>query len=431
MDNQPTAKLYQLSSNSRLYIFVLLFLLYFFDYVDRTVVTSLFPFIQRDWGISDAECGMLVSAVYWSILIFTFPVSILVDRWSRKKTIGLMATFWSIATAACAFMPNFKALFGARTAIGIGEAGYAPGGSAMISGLYPEEKRARMFGIWNASIPLGSAVGIALGGIIAKNLGWQHAFGLVAIPGLVVAIMFFFVNDYKTVELVKTVDEGKGATKKKMSFRDISREFLKTPTLWFTYLGFAAVVFVTTSIITWLPTYFFRAGGIPEDQAGIRASAIMALAVIGAPLGGFLADLWYRKDLKARLLFCTVSILAAALFVYLAFSLLEGMSQYLMLLLVGIAITSFIPAALAVCQDVVHAGLRATSVALAVVVQHLLGSSLGPIVTGAFSDAYGIKTAMTFLPIYLIVAAVLFFAGSFFYKKDYAKVEKIELQMEA
>jgi len=429
MDSQPAVKRYQLPSSSRMYIFVLLFLLYFFDYVDRTVVTSLFPFIQRDWGISDAECGMLVSAVYWSILIFTFPVSILVDRWSRKKTIGLMAVFWSLATAACAFMPNFKALFGARTAIGIGEAGYAPGGSAMISGLYPEEKRARMFGIWNASIPLGSAVGIALGGIIAKSLGWQHAFGLVAIPGLIVAIMFFFVKDYKTVELVKTVDEG--ANKKKMSFGDISREFLQTPSLWFTYLGFAAVVFVTTSIITWLPTYFYRAGGIAEDQAGLRASAIMALAIIGAPLGGFLADLWYKKDLRARLLFCAISILITAVFVYLAFSFLEGMYQYLMLLLVGIAITSFIPAALAVCQDVVHAGLRATSVALAVVIQHLLGSSLGPIVTGAFSDAYGIHTAMTFLPIYLIVAAALFFAGSFFYKKDYAKVEKIELQMES
>ncbi|MFA5078119.1 MAG: MFS transporter [Dehalococcoidia bacterium] len=428
MDNQPAAKRYQLSSASRMYIFVLLFLLYFFDYVDRTVVTSLFPFIQRDWGISDAECGMLVSAVYWSILIFTFPVSILVDRWSRKKTIGLMGVFWSLATAACAFMPNFKSLFGARTAIGIGEAGYAPGGSAMISGIYPEEKRARMLGIWNASIPLGSAVGIALGGIIAKSLGWQHAFGLVAIPGLIVAIMFFFVKDYKTVELVKTVDEG--ASKKKMNFSDISREFLRTPSLWFTYLGFAAVVFVTTSIITWLPTYFYRIGGIAEDQAGLRASAIMALAIVGAPLGGFLADMWYKKDLRARLLFSAISILITAVFVYLSFSLLEGLGQYLMLLLVGIAITSFIPAALAVCQDVVHAGLRATSVALAVVIQHLLGSSLGPIVTGAFSDAYGIHTAMTFLPIYLVVAAALFFAGSFFYKKDYAKVEKIELQME-
>ena len=272
MNNQPGAKRYQLSSGTRLYIFVLLFLLYFFDYVDRTVVTSLFPFIQRDWGISDAECGMLVSAVYWAILIFTFPVSVVVDRWSRKKTIGLMAVFWSIATAACAIMPNFKALFTARTAIGIGEAGYAPGGSAMIAGLYPEEKRARMFGFWNASIPLGSAVGIALGGIIAKNLGWQHAFGLVAIPGLIVAILFFFVKDYKTVDLVKTVDVDKGV-KMKMSFGDVSREFLRTPTLWFTYLGFAAVVFVTTSVITWLPTYFFRAGGIPEDQASLRASA--------------------------------------------------------------------------------------------------------------------------------------------------------------
>jgi sugar phosphate permease len=301
----------------------------------------------------------------------------------------------------------------------------------MISGLYPEEKRARMFGLWNASIPLGSAVGIALGGIIAKNLGWQHAFGLVAIPGLIVAILFFFVKDYKTVELVKTVDDDKGATKKKMGFGDISRGFLQTPTLWFTYLGFAAVVFVTTSIITWLPTYFFRAGGIPEDQAGLRASAIMALAVIGAPLGGLLADLWYRKNLRGRLLFCAISVLIAAAFVYLAFSLLECMGQYIVLLLVGISITCFIPAALAVCQDVVHAGLRATSVALAVIVQHLLGSSLGPIVTGAFSDAYGIKTAMTFLPIYLVVAAALFFAGSFFYKKDYARVEKIELQMEA
>jgi MFS family permease len=431
MDNQPAAKRYEMPSGARLYIFVLLFLLYFFDYVDRTVVTSLFPFIQRDWGISDAECGMLVSAVYWAILIFTFPVSILVDRWSRKKTIGLMAVFWSLATAACAFMPNFKALFGARTAIGIGEAGYAPGGSAMISGLYPEEKRARMFGLWNASIPLGSAVGIALGGVIAKNLGWQHAFGLVAIPGLIVAILFFFVKDYKTVELVKTVDDDRGATKKKMSFGDISKEFLHTPSLWFTYFGFAAVVFVTTSIITWLPTYFFRAGGIAEDQAGLRASAIMALAVIGAPLGGFLADLWYKKNLRGRLLFCAISVLIAAAFVYLAFSLLEGMGQYIVLLCVGISITCFIPAALAVCQDVVHAGLRATSVALAVIVQHLLGSSLGPIVTGAFSDAYGIKTAMTFLPIYLVVAAALFFAGSFFYKKDYNRVEKIELQMEA
>ena len=174
------------------------------------VVTSLFPFSRRTGGSPTPSAACWYRPIYWSIIFFTIPVSILVDRWSRKKTIGLMAVVWSLATAACAFTRSFTQLFSARTVIGIGEAGYAPGGTAMLSGLYPEEKRSRMMGIWNASIPLGSAVGIALGGIIATNWGWRHAFGLVALPGLIVAILFFFVKDYKTVDLVKTVDADAG-----------------------------------------------------------------------------------------------------------------------------------------------------------------------------------------------------------------------------
>ncbi len=166
------------------YVFVLLFLLYMFDYIDRTVVTSMFTSIERDWGITHTQSGLLVSAVYWAIVLLTFPVSILVDRWSRTKTIGIMAIMWSIATALCALTGNYVQLFMARLFIGVGEAGYAPGGSAMISGLYPIDKRARMMGLWNASIPLGSAIGVLLGGIIAVRLGWKHAFGIVAIPGL-------------------------------------------------------------------------------------------------------------------------------------------------------------------------------------------------------------------------------------------------------
>jgi len=125
MSDRSTAQ-YHLSPGARNYIVILLFLLMVFDYVDRMVVSSLLPFIQKDWGISDAEGGMLLSAVSLAILVFGFPVSILVDRWSRRKTIGLMAVLWSLATAACALMPNFKALLSARTFVGIGEAGYAP-----------------------------------------------------------------------------------------------------------------------------------------------------------------------------------------------------------------------------------------------------------------------------------------------------------------
>ena len=141
----------KLTRRSAYYIFILLFLLYMFDYIDRLVVVSLFPYIKKDWGLSDAQLGFLISAVYWSILIFTLPLSIMVDRWSRKKSIGLMSIIWSLGTIACAFTRNFSQLFLARTVIGLGEAAYAPGGSAMISALFPENRRARMLGLSRTS----------------------------------------------------------------------------------------------------------------------------------------------------------------------------------------------------------------------------------------------------------------------------------------
>jgi MFS family permease len=410
------------------YVFTLLFLLYLFDYMDRLVVTSLFPFIKADWGLSDAQCGMLVSAVYWSIVAFTFPVSILVDRWSRKKTIGLMAVVWSVATALCAFTRSFPQLFGARTLIGIGEAGYAPGGTAMISGLYPQEKRSMIMGIWNISIPLGSALGVAIGGIVATHWGWRHAFGLVALPGFIVAVLFFFVKDYKTVDLVKTAEDGAG--KMKMKAKDIFLEFIRNPTLVFTYLGFASVVFCTTSLLTWLPTYFHRVNNIPEDQAGIKAGAVLLLALVGAPAGGFLADRWFRKRINARLLLPAITSIMACVVLFSGLTFFEDGSQYAFILLVGMLVTMFIPAAAAVTQDVVHPGLRAMSYAICVIFQNLLGASLGPIFIGTLSDSYGIKTAMTTLPAFLLLAAVLFYIGSFFYEKDLGKVEKVDLEIE-
>lgn len=414
------------------YIFILLFLLYMFDYIDRMVVTSLFPFLKADWNLTDTQCGMLVSAVYWSIVLFTFPVSILVDRWSRRKTIGLMAAVWSIATGLGALSMSFRQLFSARTVIGIGEAGYAPGGSAMMSALYPQEKRSLMMGLWNASIPLGSAIGVAIGGIIATHWGWRHALGIVAIPGLIIAILFFFIKDYKTIGLERTVENtGKAAERKKvrMSIKDTFAEFLSKPSLLFTFFGMAGVVFTTTSLLTWLPTYFNRVQGVAEKDAGIKASAVMLFAIIGAPLGGYITDRWRRKQVNARLLVPALTSLLSAVLMFLAFNVFEGNYQYMILLSMGISITAFIAATAAVTQDVVHPGLRAISYAIAVVIQNLLGASLGPVVMGAISDATNIQTAFAYLPVALVIAALLFFIGSFYYEKDLKKVEKIKLEV--
>jgi MFS family permease len=190
---------------SMYYAFALLFLLYTFDFIDRYVVVSTFPFLQKEWGLTDAQCGMLMSAVLVSVAVFIIPIGLLLDRWSRKKGIGLMSIFWGLATLASAFTNNYSQLFATRFAIGVGEAGYVSGGTAMISAIFPPEKRARMLGLWQAGAPLGIALGIAIGGLIAVHLGWRHAFGIVAIPGLLIAILFFWVKDYKTVELVRSV----------------------------------------------------------------------------------------------------------------------------------------------------------------------------------------------------------------------------------
>lgn len=421
---------YMLSGSSVRVTFVLLFLLYMFDYIDRMVVVSLFPFLKRDWGLTDTHCGLLVSAVYWSILVFTLPVSVLIDRWSRKKCIAWMSIACGAATLACAFVGNFAQLFAARTAVGIGEAGYAPGGTAMISAIFPEHKRARMLGIWNASIPLGSAMGIALGGFIAEHYGWRHAFGVVAVPGILVALLFFFVRDYQTVALIQTVSDHQGVRRVPLGLRDVVRQFAGNRTLLFNNLGFAGNVFVTTALLSWLPTYFHRLEGLPVDRAGTKAAAIMLLAIVGAPLGGFLADRWFRTRRNARMLFPFLSSLSTTVILLAAFTLVHGPWQYAVLLLSGVTAVAFVPPAVSVTQDVVHPGLRAVSLSTNVIIQHVLGSALGPPVTGALSDAFGLRTAMMVLPAFTFTAALLFLAGSFYYERDAARVERIGLKME-
>ncbi len=413
------------------YLFSLLFLLYMFDYIDRMVVSSLLPYIKAEFGTSDTKLGMLMSAVYLSIVILTFPVSLVIDRWSRRRTIGVMAALWSLATAAAALTKSFGALVTTRTFIGIGEAGYAPGGSAMISGLYPIEKRSWMMGLWNAAIPLGSAIGVAGGGYIAARWGWRSAFGIVALPGLIIALLFFFSKDYKTVKLLKNRGQRvKGAKieKMKMTTRDLIREFSEKPSLLLTYFGMMAVVFTTTSLLFWLPSYFSREYGIPQQASSTKASLVMLLALVGAPLGGYLVDRWRRKKLNARLVFPGITSILAAIFCFLAFVVFKDTAQYIFLLLFGVTVTMFIPAAGAVTQDLVHPGLRATSYAIAVVIQNSLGAMLGPVIIGAISDKTDIGTALAILPAFVLLAGVLFLIGSLLYKKDIAKVDVIELE---
>jgi MFS family permease len=408
------------------YVYVLLFLLFMFDYIDRFIIVSLFPFLQRDWGLSDTQCSLLVSAVFWSMVLFVLPVGALVDRWSRKNSIGLMAVIWSLATAAAAFTRNFTQLFVTRCAVGAGEAGYAPGGAAIISAIFKPERRSRMIGIWQASVPLGQALGIALGGVLAVALGWQRVLGVVAIPGLICAILFFWVRDYKTVNLVKSVKLEDAAPTVKMSKKDIARDLFRSKSLAFNNFAYASCAFVIVALSTWLPVYFQRYQGMEIQQSSLIAGLVMVTAIIGAPLGGILTDRWLKTKPNARMLLPAITSAIAAVFLMIAL-LATGASQIGLLAVVGLTIVMCTAGCVAVTQDVVHPGLRSTSYSVNVVIQHLLGSALGPLVVGALSDAWGLNKAVLILPGFLLLGAVLFFLGSFFYKRDVDRCEKVQI----
>ncbi len=418
-------RLYRLEGGRALYLLILLCLTYLFDYADRMVVGSLIPFIKRDWGLSDQELGSLTSVIYVTIALFVLPLSLVVDRWSRRKMISIMVFFWSMATLACAFARNYGELIWARAMVGLGEAGYAPAGTAVLAAAYPVQVRARTMGIWNAFIPLGAAVGFLVGGYFGQNWGWRHAFGLVAVPGLVLAVLFWFTKDYRTVALSEQEMGGKPVAV--AGLWPSVKELVAIPTLWFVYLAFAMNTAITTCMMTWLPSYFHRFHNMSEQKAGTMAAGLALLVLVGAPLGGFLADKWRKTRLDARMVFSGITSLVSAILLALAFILPNTPAFAPLLVAFGILTVCYVAPSAAVTQDVVHPGLRALSYGLCVICQHLLGGAWSPMLIGRLSDEIGLDRALLVIPLFGLVASALLLVGSKGYVRDLHRVKRVEL----
>jgi MFS family permease len=394
------------------FAFGMAFLLMVFDYMDRQVVVSMFPALKAEWGLSDKELGALTAAVSITVAVFAFPIALLADRWSRVKSIVVMGVVWSIATIACGFSRSYGQLLAARAVIGLGEAGYGAAGGALLTSMFPAARRATVVGGFLAAAVVGSVLGVALGGFLTTRWGWQAAFGVVGLPGLVLALLFLLVRDYRTVPL--TDPEAR-----RLGVRGVMRGLLGPRTALLCYAGGALQLLTVSTVYVWLPSYLNRFHGLPTDKAGVMTALVLVLGSVGIVLWGYVADRLGDSSPQRKLMVPAACLVAAAVLLSVAFGAMQpGSLQFVVIAAGGFMMTAASGTVPAAAIDVIHPGLRATGAAMVAVVQNLFGLAAGPLITGVLSDAFGLVTALSIMPLFCLASAAVLMVGTSVYPAE-------------
>lgn len=414
------------------FAFVMTIGLMLVDYVDRQVIVSLFPYMKTEWGLSDKQLGSLVSVVSITVALGALPVALIADRYSRVKSIVVMATIWSLATISCMFTRNYSQLLAARAFVGLGEAGYGSVGAALLSSIFPARMRAALLAAFFASASVGSVLGVLLGGVIAAKWGWKAAFGVVGIPGLLMALLYLKVRDYRTVDLTPELNQATKSTGSTAAF--IAKALVRSPTMLWVCLGGAAQLIVVSAIWSWLPSFLNRYHGIAPDQAGVKAALVVLCGAVGSVVWGSVADRAglrrARNKLTTMALVCVVTLgVLMPTFAATGSTALPATTQFALIAFGGFLMTCTVGPVSAVVIDVVHPGVRATGASVLALFQNLFGLAAGPFITGVLSDALGLQSALTIIPAFGLLAALFFIVASRSYEPDLARVRAVPVEV--
>jgi MFS transporter, Spinster family, sphingosine-1-phosphate transporter len=414
------------------FAFAMTLALMLFDYIDRQVIVSLFPYMKAEWGLSDKQLGALVSIVSVTVALGALPVALIADRASRVKSIVVMATAWSLATISCMFTRNYGQLLAARAVVGLGEAGYGSVGAALIASIFPARMRASLLAAFFAAASVGSVLGVLLGGLIAAKWGWKAAFGVVGFPGLVLALLYLKVRDYKTVALTPALDEATRSTGSTVSF--VAKSLVKSRTMLWVCLGGAAQLVVVSAVWSWLPSFLNRFHGLPPEQAAVRAAMVVLVGAVGSVFWGNIVDRAGSRRPRLKL-FVMAAICIAAMLVLLPTFAATGSanlslsSQFALIALGGFLMTCSVGPVSAIVIDVIHPGVRATGASVLALFQNLFGLAAGPFIVGMLSDSLGLERAMTVIPVFGALAAGFFLLASRSYEGDKQRVAAVAIEV--
>ena len=356
-----------------------------FSYLDRYVVSALIESLKHsDLGLTDANLGSLMSA-FLVVYTLTAPVfGALGDRRSRPRLIAFGVACWSVATFLSGLAGSYLALFAARASVGVGEAAYVTIAPSLLSDYFPARQRGRVMAIFFCAIPVGSALGYVVGGLVDKHYGWRMAFFVAGIPGLLLAAMCLLLRDPPrgaqdaAAPAVVPPPKGPRVSLLRSTWTTYGSLVHNKPYV-LTIVGYAAYTFAVGGLAVWMPAFLERARGIPRSEATVSFGAIVVITgFVGTFVGGWLGDYCSRYSRQAHLWLSAIATLVAAPFVWLALT-TESHTLYLASMvwaqLCLFLSTGPINAAIV---NLVAATERATAIALGAFVIHLLGDALPP-----------------------------------------------------
>ena len=371
------------------YVLGVLTVCYVVNVLDRSqILAASLQSIKREFGASDFQMGMLTGlpfALFYSTM--GIPIAALADRWSRRNVLALSVAAWSGMTALCGLSVNFAMLFAARIGIAVGEAGGSPPSHSMISDYFPKLRRGTAFSIFALAVPVGTALGAAIGGWGAQTIGWRQTFMLVGSPGILLALFVRLTvmepprgfSDQTTVRTAATKVPGMfevlGYLWARPSFRHMCLATALHSVVWY-----AAGTFNNA--------FLQRSHQMTSLQAGSWISVFAMVGGVGTFLGGFAADRLSARsgDRRWYLWVPGIATLASVPFqfmTYLSSDLSVALPAFGAMMAMAAA---FFGPSFAITQALALPRMRSVATSLLLFVQTLIGQGIGPSVAGLISD---------------------------------------------
>lgn len=405
----------------RYVVLAMLILAYTFNFLDRQILGILKEPIKQELGLTDTQLGLMggiaFAALYTTLAV---PIAWLADRVSRTWIMTVALALWSAFTAACGLTTGFWTLFLARMGVGVGEAGGVAPAYSLISDYFPKEQRARALAAYSFGIPVGTALGLLFGGLIAAYVNWRWAFFAVGAAGLVLAPFFKWVVSDPIRGGLDVAPGTKPVKKEAPRFSAVLATVLPKPSFWLLALGAASSSICGYGIAFWLPSFFIRSLGLTLAQTSIYYSAISLIGgVAGIWLGGSVADRFGLKNRGAYALAPAICFLVALPGFLLAMNTTSLYWAFVFFLVPTGLNLAWLGPILTAVQHLAPANMRTTTSALFLLINNLLGIAVGLWFFGFLSDQlkpqygaesmrYSIQYGLGF---YVLSALLLYFAS--------------------